>query len=45
MPMRRKSQICLIPHMWKMSNKGRGGRRVSVPYLKFWHICLEEFGF
>jgi hypothetical protein len=25
MPMRRKSQICIIPHMWKMSNKGRGG--------------------
>jgi hypothetical protein len=24
MPMRRKSQICIIPHIWKMSNKGRG---------------------
>jgi hypothetical protein len=39
MPMRRKSQICIIPHIWKKKNK-----RVSVPYLKFWHICFEEFG-
>jgi hypothetical protein len=29
MPMRRKSQICIIPHMWKMSNKGRGGGGVG----------------
>jgi hypothetical protein len=45
MPMRRKRQICIIPQIWKMSNKGRGGKRVSVPYLKFWHICFGEFRF
>jgi hypothetical protein len=34
----------LIPHIWKMSNKGRGGKRVSVPYLKFWHMCFRGLG-
>jgi hypothetical protein len=45
MPMRRKSQICIIPHIWKMSNKGRGDKQVSVPYLKFGTFVLREFGF
>jgi hypothetical protein len=31
MPMRRKSQICIIPHMWKMSNKGRGVGELASP--------------
>jgi hypothetical protein len=25
--------------------QGNGGEQVSVLYLKFWHICFEEFDF
>jgi hypothetical protein len=31
MPMRRKSKICIIPHMWKMSNKGREVGELASP--------------
>jgi hypothetical protein len=31
MPMRRKSQIYIIPHIWKMSNKGRGVSELASP--------------
>jgi hypothetical protein len=45
MPMHRKNQICIIPHIWKMSNKGRGVSELASPIYSFGTFVLEDFGF
>jgi hypothetical protein len=45
MPMRRKSQICIIPHIWKMSDKGRGVSEFASPISSFGTFVWGEFDF